>query len=47
MDALVVFLKEEQAKVKGVENTLDKHYKDNNSSWAGKYFIQIFGSIAI
>ena len=46
VDALAVFIKQEQAKVKRVESTPNKRCKDDNSSWAGKYFIQIHGSIA-
>lgn len=30
VDALTVFIKQEQAEVKEVENTIDKYYKNNN-----------------
>ena len=46
VDALSVFIKQERAKVKEIESTLNKHCKDDNSSWAGKYPIQIHSSIA-
>ena len=46
VDALAVFIKQERAKVKGVESTLNKRRKDDDLSWAGKYPIQIHGSIA-
>ena len=46
VDALAVFIKQERAKVKGVESTLNERRKDDDSSWAGKYSIQIHGSIA-
>ena len=45
-DALAVFIKQEQAKVKGVESTPNKRSKNDDSSWASKYPIQIHGSIA-
>lgn len=39
VNVLAVFIKQERAKVKEVENTLNKCRKDENSSWAGKYSI--------
>lgn len=47
VDALTVFIKQEQAKVKGIENMCNGYYKDDNSSQADKYSIQIHSSIAI
>ena len=47
VDALAVFIKQERAKVKGVESTLNKRRKNDDSSWAGKYPIQIHGFIAM
>ena len=47
VDALAVFIKQKRAKVKRVKSMLNKPYKVDNSSWAGKYLIQIHGSIAI
>ena len=32
VDALAVFIKQEQAKIKGVESTRDRRHKDKNSS---------------
>lgn len=46
VDALAVFIEQERAKVNGVESILNKCRKDDNSSWASKYPIQIYGSIA-
>ena len=37
VDALAVFIKQERAKIKGVESTLNKRRKNDNSSWPGKY----------
>ena len=39
VDALAVFVKQKQAKVKEVENTPHKCRKDENSSWGSKYTI--------
>lgn len=39
INILVVFIKEEQAKAKKVENAGDKQYKKTNLSWVKKYFI--------
>lgn len=40
-----MIIKQEQAKVEEVEGTLDKCCKDDNSSWADKYAIQIYSFI--
>lgn len=45
IDALAVFIKQEQAKARSEENARDKQRKENNSSWAKKYPIQLHGSI--
>ena len=45
IDALVVFIKQKGAKVRGKESASNKHQKEDNSSWARKYPIQIHGSI--
>lgn len=39
IDVLSIFIKQKQTKIKKVENTLNKRYKNDNSSWAGKYSI--------
>lgn len=44
-DTLVVFIKQEQAKAKHIENVNNKHQKSNNSSWIKKYLIQIYSFI--
>lgn len=46
INALAVFIKQEQAKSKMVENTLDKCRKNDNLCWIVKYSIQIHSSIA-
>lgn len=33
IDILVIFIKQEQFKVKSVENICNKYQKDNNPSW--------------
>lgn len=47
VDFLAMFIKQKQAKVKKVENILNKYYKNNNLSQVDKYFIQIYDFIAI
>ncbi len=44
--ALTVFIKQEQAKARGVDNIGDEQRREANSSWAKKYPIQVHGSIA-
>ena len=45
IDALAVFIKQEQAKVRGKESASNERRKKDDSSWARKYPIQIHGSI--
>ncbi len=45
IDALAVFIKQEQAKAREVGNVGDERHKKTNSSWARKYPIQVHGSI--
>ena len=45
IDALAVFIKQEQAKVRSEESISSKCQKKDNSSWARKYPIPIHGSI--
>ncbi len=45
IDALAVFIKQEQAKARRVDNVGDEQYKEANSSWAKKYSIQVHASI--
>lgn len=45
INALAVFIKQERAKVKGVESASNERRKEDDSSWARKYPIQIYGSI--
>lgn len=47
IDELAVFIKQKRAKVRKIESASNKGRKDNNSSWAKKYPIQIHGSITI
>lgn len=47
VNILIIFIKQKQAKIKKIENTLKNCCKDNNSSWINKYSIQIYGLIAI
>lgn len=47
INVLAVIIKHEQAKIKKVENILNKHFKNNNLSQTGKYFFQIYGFIII
>lgn len=47
VDALIVFIKQDQAKVKEIKSMRDGYCKDDNSSWVGKYSIQIHSSIAM
>ena len=41
-----MFIKQERVKVKGVKSMPNKRRKNDDSSWASKYSIQIYGSIA-
>ena len=45
IDALAVFIKQERAKARGVESACNERQKEDDSSWAKKYPIQIHGSI--
>lgn len=45
IDVLAVLIKQERAKVRGVESASDERRKENDSSWARKYSIQIHDSI--
>ncbi len=45
IDALVVFIKQKQVKVKGIDNVENEQCKEANSSWARKYPIQIYDFI--
>ncbi len=45
IDALAVFIKQKQAKIRGVDNVGDERRKKVDSSWARKYPIQVHGSI--
>ena len=45
IDALAVFTKQKQAKVRGEESASNKRRKEDDSSWVRKYTIQIHGSI--
>ena len=45
IDALAVFIKQEQTKARGIESACNKRQKEDDSSWARKYPIQIHGSI--
>lgn len=47
INVLIVFIKQKQARVKKVKNTVNKHYKNDNSSWPGKYSIQMHDFIAM
>ena len=45
IDALAVFIKQEQAKAKGIKNAEDEQYKEADLSWAKNYPIQVHSSI--
>ena len=45
MDTLTVFIKQERAKARSLESTCNKRQKEDDSSWARKYLIQIDVSI--
>ncbi len=45
IDALAVFIKQEQAKARGVDNVGDKRRKKADSCWVRKYPIQVHDSI--
>ena len=47
IDALAVFIKQEQAKVRSVDNVGNKQYKEANLSWVKKYPIPVHGSITM
>lgn len=47
IEALVIFIKQKQAKVKRVENAGDEQCKEANSRWAKKYPIHVHGFITI
>lgn len=47
VDALAIFIKQEYVKIKGVKNTFNKYYKNNNLIWVSKYSIQIYSFIAM
>ena len=45
IDTLAVFIKQERAKSRGVESACNERRKEDDSSWASKYPIQIHSSI--
>ncbi len=45
IDTLMVFIKQEQAKARGIDIVGDKRHKRADSSWARKYSIQVHSSI--
>lgn len=47
IDALAIFIKQKQTKVKEIKNMLKNFNKINNLSWTNKYFIQIHDFIAM
>ena len=47
IDVLAIFIKQEQAKARGVENAKDEQRKEANSSCVKKYPIQVHVSITM
>lgn len=46
-NALMVFIKQEQIKVKVVKNTLNNRCKNDDLGWANKYLVWIYDFIAM